>query len=206
MHGLGGRFGRYEHGQRRGRSAGRSSALHQRAHCYRRRRSRSAIAGRPFAAPVVVANVWPDAFDHVRLRRHRVDDRPGAPALSPADTAFLGHGFATVVVLASDALMQGDLLDESCDEPHRQCSIIAAKPRVTAAFRAGRNRGVTRRSTGLTRAPAPSLRRNEACCRTPYRDDSISRRRDRPQRPAERIARMLRFDEKKAADRIAVCS
>lgn len=92
------------------------------------------------------------------------------------------------------------------DEPRGQCRIIAAKPSGTAALRAGRGRGVTRRSTGLKRAPATSLRCNEACCRTPYRDDSMSRGRDRPVRPDERIARMLRFDEKKAADRIAVCS
>jgi len=113
MHGFRRSFSRNEYGERRGRSAGRSSALHQRAHCSGRRRIGPAIAGRPFAAPVVVANVRPDPFDHVRLRRHRIDDRPGAPALSPADAAFLGHGFATVVVLASDAFVQGDLLDES---------------------------------------------------------------------------------------------
>jgi len=113
MHGFRRSFSRNEYGKRRGRSAGRSSALHQRAHCSGRRRIGPAIAGRPFAAPVVVANVRPDPFDHVRLRGHRIDDGPGAPALSPADAAFLGHGFATVVVLASDAFVQGDLLDES---------------------------------------------------------------------------------------------
>ena len=115
MNGFGRGFGRDEHGQRRDRSAGRGSALHQRAHGRRRRGIGPAIAGRPFPAPVVVANVRPDTFDHVRLRRHRIDDRPGAPTLSPADTALFGHGFATVVVLASDALMQGDLLGESCE-------------------------------------------------------------------------------------------
>ena len=143
LHGFGRRFGCDEHRQRRCRSGSRRSALHQRAHCGRRRRIGTAIARRPFTTPVIVANVRPDPLDHVRLRRHRIDDRPGSPALSPANTALLGHGFATVVVLASDALVQDDLLDESCRRPARSVQD---------------HRGETERNGGLARGPQTRYR------------------------------------------------
>ena len=69
-----------------------------------------AFAAMLAAAPVVIAHVRPDPFDHVRFCRQWIDDRPCAPALAPAYATFLGNGFATVVVLASDALVQDDLL------------------------------------------------------------------------------------------------
>jgi len=50
------------------------------------------------------------------------------------------------------------------------------------------------------------LRCDEDCCRPTRRDIATSGRRDFPKRPVDRAPEARRFDEKKAADRIAVCS
>jgi len=112
MQGLARRFRRNEQRRRRHRSRSGGAALHQRAHRGRCGRVGAASPGGPFTTPVVVANMRPHAFDHVRLRGQRMDDRSGAPALAPANAPLLGIGGVAVVVLASDTLLQDDLQGE----------------------------------------------------------------------------------------------
>jgi hypothetical protein len=90
-------------------------------------------------------------------------------------------------------------------EVRRQCKTIAAKP-IKVVFLAGRIRGAARRCTCLARAPAGTFRRNGGCDRAMRRCMSTSRLRNLPARPVGRDPGKRRFDEKTAADRIAVCS
>jgi hypothetical protein len=58
----------------------------------------------------------------------------------------------------------------------------------------------------LARAPAGRQRGERRCPSILQRGIAAPRLRSFPERPATRPAQARRFDEKKAADRIAVCS
>ena len=169
MHGLARRFRRDEHRRRRHRSRSGGAALHQRAHRGRCGQVRAAIAGSPFATPVVAANVRPDAFDR-RSSQTADDDRSGALA-RPQRTSFSGLGVAFGSTGKRHTFARRSP-GRGIEQSTTASGYRANQPEPFLAGRTG-PRAVQRPA----RAPEKQLAMSEGCC-SPTRRISMPNRRE----------------------------